>query len=153
MIMKTETHYSIRSVVVASLLACFAGGCATITKDDSQPVAFRSEPQGAVVSINNIPRGTTPTTIMIKRSSKRQMIRYELEGYRTETFRLGKSVSGMTVGNIIFGGLIGAGVDIASGKATNYEDSVHVKMIPLDSPEADPAKKEEEKPNAKTADD
>ena len=81
------------------------------------------------------------------------MIRYELKGYRTETFRLGKSVSGMTFGNIIFGGLIGAGVDIASGKATNYEDSVHVKMIPLDSPEADPTKKEEENPNAKTAND
>ena len=86
---------------------------------------------------------------MIKRSSKRQMVRYELEGYRTETFRLGKSVSGMTFGNIIFGGLIGAGVDIASGKATNYEDSVHVKMIPLDSTKTTPAKKEKEE--AKTA--
>ena len=72
------------------------------------------------------------------------MVRYELKGYRTETFRLGKSVSGMTFGNIIFGGLIGAGVDIASGKATNYEDSVHVKMIPLDSTETTPAEKEKE---------
>ena len=78
------------------------------------------------------------------------MVQYELKRYRTETFRLGKSVSGMTFGNIIFGGLIGAGVDIASGKATNYEDSVHVKMIPLDSKETTPTKKEKEE--AKTAD-
>lgn len=133
-------------IIVFSVLAsafCFSG-CATITKDDSQPVAFSSDPQGAIVKINNIPRGVTPTTIMVKRAMKKQMISFEMEGYHSETFKLEKSVAGMTFGNIIFGGLIGVGVDIATGKATNYEESVHVKLIPLTRPRLNPVDKGEE---------
>jgi hypothetical protein len=120
-------------ILLTALAACvsFFSGCATIVKDDSQPVSFSSEPQGATVSINGIPRGVTPTTIMVKRSAKKQMIRFQLDGHREESFKLDKSVAGMTFGNIIFGGIIGVGVDIATGKATNYEESVHVQLIPL----------------------
>lgn len=130
--MKTLIHFTVL------LSAIFLSGCATITKDDSQPVAFSSDPQGATVIINNVPRGVTPTTIMVKRAMKTQMITLELEGYHTETFKLGKSVAGMTFGNIIFGGLIGVGVDVATGKATNYEESVHVKLIPTTQPRLNP---------------
>ena len=35
-------------------------------------------------------------------------------------------------------GFIGAGVDVATGKATNYQDSVHVKLIPLGSSTSSP---------------
>jgi len=125
-------------LAAAGTFACFFTGCATIVKDDSQPVAFSSDPQGATISINGIPRGTTPTTIMVKRSRKKQMIQYDLVGYKSEIFPLDKSVAGMTFGNIIFGGLIGVGVDIATGKATNYEDSVQVKLTPL-NPSGAPA--------------
>ncbi len=118
-------------LALAGLMICFFTGCATIVKDDSQPVAFSSDPQDAVISINGTPRGKTPSTIMVKRSAKKQMVQYTLEGYETTTFPLEKSVAGMTFGNIIFGGLIGVGVDIATGKATNYQDSVHVLMKPI----------------------
>jgi hypothetical protein len=125
-----------RSLFAALLFGCaFFTGCATIVKDDSQPVAFSSDPQGATVSINNVARGTTPTTVMVKRARQKQMVQYDLLGYETVVFPLGKSVAGMTFGNIIFGGVIGVGVDIATGKATNYEDSVHVKMIPVHLPD------------------
>jgi hypothetical protein len=125
-----------RSLLAALLCGCaFFTGCATIVKDDSQPVAFSSDPQGATVSINNVARGTTPTTVMVKRARQKQMVQYHLLGYETVVFPLGKSVAGMTFGNIIFGGVIGVGVDIATGKATNYEDSVHVKMIPVHLPD------------------
>lgn len=118
------------ALVFSLALALLSSGCATIVKDDSQPVAFSSDPQGATILINGTPRGQTPTTIMVKRSAKKQMIQMEMSGYETEMFPLGKSVAGMTFGNIIFGGLIGVGVDIATGKATNYEESVHVKLRP-----------------------
>lgn len=121
-------------LAIAGGLACVFTGCATIVKDDSQPVAFSSTPQGATISINGVPRGTTPATIMVKRSRKKQMVQYDLAGYKTEIFPLDKSVAGMTFGNIIFGGIIGIGVDIATGKATNYDDSVQVKLIPLSPP-------------------
>ena len=127
----------IQSLVVI-LIPILFNSCATITKDDSQPVSFSSEPQGADVSLNNIPVGTTPTTVMVKRKMGKTMITYQKEGYKTQSFPLDKSVSGMTFGNIIFGGIIGAGVDVATGKATNYQDSVHVKLIPLGSSTSSP---------------
>ena len=36
----------------------------------------------------------------------------------------------MTFGNIIFGGIIGFGVDAASGAMTEYEEMVTVRLIP-----------------------
>lgn len=119
-----------KNLIIISLPIIF-NSCATITKDDSQPVAFSSEPQGAIVALNSIPRGTTPTTIMVKRKFGKSLVQVSKEGYETENFPLEKSVSGMTFGNIIFGGIIGAGVDVATGKATNYQDSVHIVLRPI----------------------
>ena len=132
--LKRVMHISVKMKYIQSLIVLLIpvifNSCATITKDDSQPVSFSSEPQGADVSLNSISVGTTPTTVMVKRKMGKTMVTYSKEGYRTQTFPLDKSVAGMTFGNIIFGGLIGVGVDVATGKATNYQDSVHVKLIP-----------------------
>lgn len=113
------------------LTLIFFCNCATITKDESQPVAFSSEPQGAEVSINSVPMGTTPTTVMVKRKMGTTMVGIYKEGYHKENFALDKSVAAMTFGNIIFGGIIGVGVDVATGKATDYQESVHVNLRPL----------------------
>ena len=108
-------------------------GCATILKDDSQPVAFTSDPAGATVRINGAAVGQTPTTVMLKHSVKRQMVLVEKEGFHPEAFRLEKKVDALTFGNVIAGGVIGFGVDIATGNATNYAESVHVRLRPLDA--------------------
>jgi hypothetical protein len=121
-----------RILLLTSFL-CILSGCATIVKDDSQPVAFSSEPQDAIIRLNNMPIGKTPSTIMVKRKMGETMIEISKDGYKTEAFPLDKSVASMTFGNIIFGGLIGIGVDAATGKNTNYVDSVHVNLIPLNN--------------------
>ena len=117
-------------IVLSILSAIMLSGCATIMKDDSQPVSFSSEPDNAVVKLNSIARGKTPVTIMVKRSMKDTIVSIEKHGYITETFPLEKTLSAMTFGNIIFGGIIGIGVDAATGKNTDYPDSVHVNLVP-----------------------
>lgn len=112
---------------IASIV--FLSGCATIMKDDSQPVAFSTEPDDATVKFNSVARGKTPVTLMVKRSMKETIVTIEKKGYRTETFPLEKSMSAMTFGNIIFGGIIGVGVDAATGKNTNYPDNVHINLV------------------------
>ena len=69
------------------LVAAFSAGCATITKSESQPVAFSSEPQGATVSINGVPSGITPVTIMVTRKYGDQMCAIAHDGYQTEQFK------------------------------------------------------------------
>jgi len=100
-------------------------------KDESQPVAFSSEPDGALVKLNSVARGKTPVTIMVKRSMNNTLVSIEKTGYKAETFPLEKSLSAMTFGNIIFGGLVGVGVDAITGANTNYTDGVHVVLIPI----------------------
>ena len=120
-------------IFLAGACAGFLSGCATILKDSTQPVAFTSDPAGATVKINGATVGQTPTTVMLKHSVKRQMVLVEKDGYRPEAFRLEKKVDALTFGNVIAGGVIGFGVDIATGNATNYAESVHVRLRPLDA--------------------
>jgi hypothetical protein len=122
-------------LLLAGACAGFLSGCATILKDDAQPVAFTSDPVGATVKINGANVGQTPTTVMLKHSVKRQMVLIEKEGFQPEAFRLEKKVDALTFGNVIAGGVIGFGVDIATGNATNYAESVHVRLRPLDAPD------------------
>jgi hypothetical protein len=123
-------------LLLAGACAGLLGGCATILKDDSQPVAFTSDPSGATVKINGATVGQTPTTAMLKHSVKRQMVLVEKDGFHPEAFRLEKKVDALTFGNVIVGGVIGFGVDIATGNATNYAESVHVRLRPLGAAEA-----------------
>jgi hypothetical protein len=105
--------------------------CATILQDDSQPVAFSSDPQGAIVSINGMPSGTTPCTIMVRRSRGTKMIELKKDGYQTVTMKLEESIDAAAFGNIVLGGVIGGAVDAISGKGTNFKDTVQVKLVPL----------------------
>lgn len=122
--------FRLANVFLSACSLCFFG-CATIVKDDSQPVSFGSEPDGALVRIDSVSKGKTPTTIMVERQMGEVIVSFELEGYKTETFPLDESISAMTLGNIVFGGVIGLAVDASTGKNTNYVDSVHVDLIPL----------------------
>ena len=111
----------------------FISNCATISEDDHQPVSFTSEPSGAEILVNSIPRGKTPLTTLIEKKRGDTIIEVNKFGFETETFVLDKSFSGKTFGNIIFGGLglVGMGVDVATGKAKKYENSVHILLRPL----------------------
>ena len=71
---------------------------------------------------------------MVKRSSEKQMVMMEKDGYHAQAFKLEKSLAGMTFGNILLGGPIGIGVDAISGKSHDYQESVQIKLIPLSEP-------------------
>lgn len=114
-------------------------GCSTIMTKSSQPISFSSEPEGATVFINQTERCITPDTIEVKKARGKQMVTYTLNGYYDVDFALNKSVSEMTLGNFVFGGVIGAGVDAWTGKISKYDDSVHVVMTPLSQPKPEPA--------------
>ena len=52
---------------------------------------------------------------------------------------LASSVEGMTAGNILVGGVIGLGVDAASGAINKYEPGVEIKMTPIKGCRSAPA--------------
>jgi len=103
-----------------------ATGCATFLNDDTQPVAFDSEPTGASVAVDGVRQGTTPCVIPVPRKGFDKIVTFEKAGYKTTNFKLKNGLNAAVAGNIIFGGFIGLGVDAISGRGGSYQKSVKV---------------------------
>jgi FKBP-type peptidyl-prolyl cis-trans isomerase len=108
-------------------------GCATILNDATQPVAFSSEPQGAIVTVNGAAMGRTPCTLPIARKGWDKEILFTLDGHKPLNFKLKNSLDGAVAGNIIAGGVIGGIVDGISGRGGGYQESVQVVLVPSES--------------------
>jgi hypothetical protein len=104
------------------LVACGAmvgfalSGCATIIHGTRQEVAFSSSPTGAEVWVDSIKMGETPVIAKLRRKDT-HAVKLVLNGYQPYETTITRSVSGWVFGNIVFGGLIGLGVD-ATEKVT-----------------------------------
>lgn len=92
--------------------------CATIIHSRHQDVGIASEPTGAAVWIDNADKGKTPVVAKLSRKDT-HLVRIELPGYKPFEATLTRKVSGWVWGNIVFGGLIGLGVDAMSGGMYN----------------------------------
>ena len=101
-------------VVAISLVFGLIAGCATIMHGKTQSVGISSVPEGATVTVDNQPVGTTPVFAELTRKDE-HVVRISLEGYTTSTLTLIRKTSGWVWGNILFGGLIGLAVDAITG--------------------------------------
>lgn len=114
---------SLAVVVVASLLS---SGCATITRGTTQPWTVDSSPTGAVASLSNGERCETPCTLTLKRKHA-FAVEVCKAGYRTVNTAVMSGISGAgatgMAGNVLVGGLIGIGIDAATGATKNLSPS------------------------------
>ena len=99
-------------VSVAALAAASFGvtGCATVMNGTSQPVAFQSEPAGAIVKLISGQSCTTPCEYQLKRGHDSK-VTYTKEGYEPVSVYIQSRTGGATFGNILAGGIIGGVVD------------------------------------------
>ena len=106
-------------------------GCATVIKGTTQTMPINSDPDGADVVVNNLVVGITPTEVELQRKRDHQ-ITIRKEGYAPATVPVLKSVGGAVWGNILAGGIIGWGVDAASGAQYNLKpETIFVRLRPL----------------------
>ncbi len=93
-----------------------ATGCATIIHGSSQDIDIASSPDDAEVWVDGARLGKTPTRLTLKRGDS-HLIKVQKEGFKEATIKIDKQVSAWIIGNVLFGGLIGCGVDFISGGA------------------------------------
>jgi hypothetical protein len=109
-------------------------GCATITKGTTQTVAIDTPGvPGATCTIatQNGPKMVgTPGTVVLDKGSMALPIQCTKECYLMGSSVIPSGTEAMAAGNIIFGGVIGLGVDAASGAMNKYPDVVTVPMMP-----------------------
>ena len=108
-------------------------GCASIINGTTQKVPVTAEPSNAtVVAVGGelVVNGTAPCTLVLKRKHP-QVLTISAPGYKTQTVQLQSVLSGAVAGNILAGGLIGWGVDAASGADSKLvPESVNVVLEP-----------------------
>lgn len=124
------------TLVLISMTGFFTG-CASIVNGTSQPVSVvtklkdsSQDVMGAQCTLTSS-KGEwyvrTPGTVVIHRGYSDMIASCTHPNYSgTASFK--SSTKGMAFGNIIFGGIIGAGIDIGTGSAYDYPDMLVVPM-------------------------
>jgi hypothetical protein len=114
------------------LLASLLGGCASIVSGTTQVVSVDTPGcPGASCEMSN-DKGKwyvsqTPGTVSISRAYGPLLVSCKLND-TTGNAAFNSSTKGMAFGNILFGGVIGAGIDMGSGAAYDYPPSLSVPM-------------------------
>ena len=124
---------SSKGLLVLALLTVSA--CSTIVEGTDQSVTVATDPSGAACTLerdgSNIGYvDPTPGTVSVSKSRHSISVLCDKDGYQDAAETLPSEFQAMTVGNVLFGGVIGVGVDAASGAMNKYPDSIRVRMIP-----------------------
>src|SRR5262245_43134953 len=113
------------------LLLIVCAGCATVTRGSTQSVSVNA-PQGAICTLTCPAFGTrtitAPNTVVLEKGSDNVNVHCKKACYRDGTGVIASSFEEMTAGNILIGGVIGLGVDMASGAINKYEPEVKIAM-------------------------
>jgi PEGA domain len=111
--------------VAAIALPCF--GCASVTRGTTENISVATTPAGATAAISGLELPTacvTPCVFQAKRNAN-LTVTIEKPGYRSEVITLTKEVpaggAAGFAGNILVGGLVGMGVDAATGAAQDHK--------------------------------
>ena len=111
-------------------------GCASIVNGNNQIVSVETRHKGESVAgakceLEN-PKGkffvTTPGTVTIHRAFDDLQVSCEKDGMPKGTASFKSSTKAMALGNVIFGGVIGAAVDMKTGAAYDYPTLISVSM-------------------------
>ena len=122
-------------------LSVTLGGCASVTRGTTENISIASTPSGveAVVSGMEVPTTCmTPCSIVVKRNADIS-ITFQKDGYEPQIVPLSRDIptggAAGFAGNLLPGGVVGMGVDAATGAATDHKPNpVIVTMQPSAPP-------------------
>jgi S1-C subfamily serine protease len=124
-----------RALLAITAAGFLLTGCASIIKGTSQSILITTPPTTEAYCILASSQGNwtvnTPGAVTISKSKENVTITCTKDGWQQAVASIPSEFEGWTVGNILFGGLIGVGVDAATGAINNYPNAFQVPMTPL----------------------
>ena len=113
-------------------------GCASITKGTTQNVAIDTpNVAGASCTLTSSAIGTktvtTPAVVTLEKGREAIKVSCSKQCYEDGAGVIPSNVEGMTAGNILIGGVVGLGIDAASGAMNQYQSQVSIHMIKANS--------------------
>lgn len=121
-----------RHLLALALAAIGLPGCASIVSGQNQSVSVITPPiDGAKCKLTN-DKGEwylaeTPGSVTVRRAYGALTVACDKNDYKGLT-TVESSTKGMAFGNVLFGGVIGAGVDVGTGAAYDYPTTITVPM-------------------------
>ena len=128
-------HPALRMLALGAIAPLFTG-CASIVSGQNQSLSVETLQAGKPLSGANCKldndKGawyvTTPGSVTVRRSGEALNLRCEKVGAEPGVAAVQSATKAMAFGNILFGGFIGAAVDVSSGAAYDYPVLVQVPM-------------------------
>lgn len=110
--------------------------CSTILSGRTQTVTIETNPPGAACNLTREGRviasiDPTPGGTLVSRTKHDISVVCKKNGYQDATEYLDSGIEGATFGNILAGGVIGWGVDSATGADNKYPDVKTITMLPV----------------------
>lgn len=123
------------SILAAAAASLSLAACATVTRGTTEQITFSSEPPAAMRTSTGLTCPTTPCTLEVSRKSE-FVATFSKEGYQSQDVMVQTRVAGAGAagfaGNVLVGGLVGMGVDAATGSTLeHYPNPVSVALEPL----------------------
>jgi hypothetical protein len=132
-----------RSIGIVAL-SVMLGGCASVTRGTTENISISSTPSGveAVVNGMEVPTTcTTPCAVVVKRNADIS-IAFQKEGYEPQIVPLSRDIqtggAAGFAGNLLLGGVVGMGVDAATGAATDHKPNPVIVTMQPSAPHAAP---------------
>jgi hypothetical protein len=110
-------------------------GCATITRGTTQAVAINTPGvTDAQCTLMSSTIGTvtvsTPGVVTLPKGSESVTVRCSKQCYNDGSGILSSNMESMAMGNVVAGGVIGLGVDAATGAMNKYAPQADILMTP-----------------------
>jgi hypothetical protein len=114
-------------LLLAAALALPCIGCASVTRGTTENISIASTPAGATAELSGLDNPTvcvTPCVVVAKRNAD-ITVTINKAGYEPQVIPLTREIPGTGAvgfaGNILVGGLVGMGVDAATGAAMDHK--------------------------------
>jgi len=128
-------RYAMHKKIAFLLFLALLANCATITRGSTETFVIETTPPGAEAILSTGLYCVTPCSLRIRRRGD-FVVTINREGYETVSATITSSIDtaggGALAGNIILGGIIGAGVDAGTGATLAHQPNpLVVELVPL----------------------
>jgi hypothetical protein len=128
---------NLKSIAALAFAGAALSGCASIVEGTTQIIAVTSVPQDGAKCVLTSSEGTyyvtTPGNATVHKTKHNLDVVCKLDGFKDLHGVIESHFNGATAGNIIAGGIIGVGIDAATGANYNYPTKFEVTMEPADA--------------------
>ena len=110
------------------------GACATLFSGTKQTIHVDSDPQGAACEMKRngvlIASFSTPAEVRVEKTKHDIVLTCSKPSYDNAYSGADSEIEGWVYGNLIIGGLVGWGIDSATGADNDYRDHIMLKLVP-----------------------